>query len=111
VGADGVIDWRVFVELKATGRGPLGTVEFSNSEYERALERGQDFILALVSGLEESEHETEVRLILDPARRANIKPLGGIRLSGLLEAPAVIIQLADGSATADAAVNTVKLDQ
>lgn len=96
IGADGVINWKTFVELKATGRGPSTSSEMSNSEYERALERGQDFILALVSGLEEGEHSTEVRLIIDPARCAAVRPLGGVRLSGLLEAPSVVIQFDDG---------------
>ena len=57
VGADGVINWKTFVEMKATGRGPQSSIEMSNAEYERAKERGIDFILALVSGLEAGQKD------------------------------------------------------
>ena len=90
VGADGVINWKTFVEMKATGRSPQSSVEMSNSEYERAKERGQDFILALVSGLEVGQPD-EVRLIFDPASRATTRPVNGVRLVGLLDTPAVIV--------------------
>jgi hypothetical protein len=43
VGADGVINWKTFVEMKASGRGPQSSIELSNAEYERAKERGMDF--------------------------------------------------------------------
>ena len=65
VGADGAIDWRKFIELKASGRSMPTSIEMSNSEYERARERGEDYILALVYGLEEGQR-TEARLIFDP---------------------------------------------
>jgi hypothetical protein len=94
VGADGVIDWKTFVEMKATGRAPQGSIEMSNAEYERAKERGNDFILALVSGLEEG-YRDEVRLILDPANRATVRPLNGVKLVGLTEAPSIVIPFGD----------------
>lgn len=90
VGADGVFDWRCFVEMKATARGPQTQVELSNNEFERAKERGSNFILALVSGLE-TGHKYEVRLIFDPANSATVRPTNGVKLSGLLNAPAVIV--------------------
>lgn len=90
VGADGAIDWKTFVELKTTGRAPQGSIEMSNAEYERAKERGNDFILALVSGLEEG-YQDEVRLIFDPANRATVRPLNGVKLVALTEAPSVLI--------------------
>ncbi len=90
VGADGVIDWKIFVEMKATGRAPQGSIEMSNAEYERAKERGNDFILALVSGLED-DYKDEVRLIFDPANRATVRPLNGVKLVALTEAPQVLI--------------------
>ena len=64
----------------------------SNSEYERATERGRDFILALVSGLEAGQTD-EVRLIIDPANCVSTRPVNGICMVGLLEAPAVVVQL------------------
>jgi len=96
VGADGAVDWKTFVELKASGRAPQSSIEMSNSEFERAKERALDFILALVSGLEEGQR-TEVRLILDPANRATVRPIHGIRLVGLAEAPAVVVRFDDES--------------
>lgn len=96
VGADGVIDWKTFVELKATGRGPQSAIEMSASEFERAEKRGLDFILALVSGLEEGER-TEVRLILDPAHRCTVRPVGAVRLVGLADAPGVVVHVSDAA--------------
>jgi hypothetical protein len=96
VGADGVIDWKIFVEMKATGRGPQSAIEMSNAEYERAKERGKEFILALVSGLEDG-YRDEVRLILDPANRTTVRPLNGVRLVGLTEAPSIVISFENAS--------------
>jgi hypothetical protein len=92
IGADGVIDWKMFVELKATGRGSQGSVELSATEYERAREKGINFMLALVSGLEEGE-QTQVRLILDPVNRTAVRAVGSMRLAGLADAPAVVLHL------------------
>jgi Domain of unknown function (DUF3883) len=91
VGADGVINWKTFVEMKASGRGPQSSIELSNAEYERAKERGMDFILALVSGLEVGQKD-EVRLIFDPANRLSVRPINGARLVGLLEAPCILVR-------------------
>lgn len=93
VGADGAIDWKKFVELKATGAGPQASVELSATEFERAQEKGLDYVLALVSGLEKGR-QTEIRLIFDPANRVSLRPSGSVRLVGLADAPAVVIRLA-----------------
>lgn len=100
VGADGVVDWKTFVEMKATGRNPQYAVEMSNAEYERAKERGNDFILALVSGLE-GGYLDEVRLIIDPANRATVRPLNGVKLVALTEAPSVVIQFGEAGSDGD----------
>jgi hypothetical protein len=94
VGADGAIDWRKFVELKATGRASQTSVGFTPAEFERACKEGVNYVLALVSGLEEGR-STEVRLIFDPVNRATVKPSGSVQVVGLAEAPAVVITLAD----------------
>lgn len=94
VGADGAIDWKKFVELKATGGGPQASVELSATEFERAQEKGVDYVLALVSGLEKGR-QTEIRLIFDPANRVSLRPSGSVRLVGLADAPAVIVRIAD----------------
>ncbi|WP_320275758.1 hypothetical protein [Mesorhizobium captivum] len=74
-------------------RAPQGSIEISNAEYERAKERGNDFILALVCGLEDG-YQDEVRLIFDPAHRATVRPLNGVKLVALTEAPLVLIPFA-----------------
>ena len=63
----------------------------TNNEYLRAKERGADFILALVSGLEEGE-KCEVRLIVNPYNTLNASPVNGMRVSGLLDASAIVLQ-------------------
>jgi hypothetical protein len=98
VGADGAIDWKKFVEMKATGRTPQSSIEMSNTEHERAKAGGLDFILALVSGLEEGE-TTEVRLILDPVNKVKVQPIQGVRLVNLADAPAVLIRWKNDSRT------------
>jgi hypothetical protein len=94
VGADGAIEWRKFVELKATGRALQSSVELPASEFERAREKGLDFVLALVSGLERGL-TTEIRLIFDPVNRVSLRPTSSVRLVGLADAPAVVIRIAD----------------
>jgi len=79
VGADGAIDWKTFIEMKATSCAPQSSIEMSNAEYERAKECGNDFILALVSGLEDG-YQDEVRLIFHPANRATVRPSNGVKL-------------------------------
>ena len=96
VGADGAFDWKRFVEMKTTARGPQTQIELSNSEYERAQQRGSDFILALVSGLE-TGYKDEVRLIFDPANCATVRPTNGVKLVGLMQAPAVVIHFEDAA--------------
>lgn len=91
VGSDGAIGWRTFVELKATARSPQSSVEFSASEFERAQNEGMNFMLALVSGLEEG-FETQIRIILDPTRAASVKPLGTVRLSGLQTTHSLVVR-------------------
>ncbi|MEI9418691.1 ATP-binding protein [Mesorhizobium sp. Cs1321R2N1] len=92
VGADGAFDWGDFVELKATGRSMQNSVSLSPTEFKRALEQGNDYILALVHNCEKGNN-TKVKLIFDPARRASIRETEGIRLNGLPEAPGVVIEL------------------
>lgn len=94
VGADGAIGWRKFVELKATARGAQSSVEFSAAEFERAQAEGVNFMLALVSGLEEG-FETQVRIILDPTRAASVRPSSAVRLSGLQSAPCLVVTWTD----------------
>lgn len=103
VGADGAFDWSEFVELKATGRSMQTSVSFTPSEFQRALERGNDYILALVHGCEKG-CDTKVKLIFDPARRASLRETEGVRLNGLPDAPGIVVELRpDGGLTSVAA--------
>jgi hypothetical protein len=98
VGADGVFDWKSFVELKASGRTEPSSIGLSATEFARAFERRNDYILALASGLEEGL-QTQVKLIFDPTRRASIRETTAVRLNGLGEAPGIVVKFAaDGTA-------------
>jgi hypothetical protein len=90
VGADGAINWKTFVELKATGGAPQSSIRLYNSEYDRACRAGKDFILALASGLENG-YRDEVRLILDPANRLTIRPVNGVDLINLADASWILV--------------------
>lgn len=92
VGADGSFDWKTFVEMKATGRSMQDSVLMTTSEYDRARMKGDDFILALVYGLEDGEN-TEIRLFFNPVRDLRIDPLQGVRVSGFAEARSLRICL------------------
>lgn len=99
VGADGAFDWSQFVELKATGRSMQTSVSFTPSEFQRALECGNDYILALVHGCEKGS-DTKVKLIFDPVRRVSMRETEGIRLNGLPDAAGIVIELGpDGAMT------------
>lgn len=95
VGADGAFNWSEFVELKATGRSQQGSVRLQPSEFARAAERGNDYILALVYGTEEGL-QTRVKLIFDPVRRATVRETEGVTLTGLVEADGINVGLGDG---------------
>jgi hypothetical protein len=62
----------------------------TNAEYERARERGEDYILAVVCGLEEGER-TEARLFIDPVRTLSVRPVNGVRLVGFAQATALVL--------------------
>lgn len=107
VGADGAIDWKKFVELKASARSLPSSIEMTTAEYLRAQERGQDYMLALVYGLEEGE-KTEARLIIDPVGNLVIRPVAGVRLIGLAQATAVVLNFAQDQASISQAVDASK---
>jgi len=94
VGADGAFNWKEFVELKATGRSQQSSIRLQPSEYARAFERGNDYILALVYGTE-AGLQTRVKLIFDPVRRATVRETEGVMLSGLIEADGIHVGLGE----------------
>jgi len=109
IGADGHINWKTFVELKATAGGPQTEIKLYKSEYERAAERAKDFILATVSGLEQGSDAIEVRLIFDPLRTAVVRPISDVTVTGLDEATAV--RLTFTNAPSVAALDSSQVDQ
>jgi hypothetical protein len=94
VGADGAIDWTRFVELKAFGRMMPGSVQLTLAEYTRAVERGAEYLLVLVSGLEEGL-ETRVKVIFDPVRSATVARSEMVRLTGLASAAGIELAVGD----------------
>ena len=94
VGADGAIDWCRFVELKACGRTMPGSVQLTLAEFARAAERGKDYLLVVVSGLEDG-FETRVKIIFDPIRNATLSRSELIRLTGLAAAPGIELAVGD----------------
>ena len=92
IGADGAsADWRTFVELKASGVDMPTEVNFQDSQFQRCHERGNDYILALVWGLEVG-HLERVKLIFNPLRCCTMRSVSGIKLGGLREAFGVGIE-------------------
>lgn len=73
------------------------SVSLTAAEFAQALQRGNDYILALVHHCEKGS-PTRVKLIFDPARRGNVRETEAVRLSGLDSAPGIIVELGpDGS--------------
>ncbi len=105
VGADGAIDWKRFVELKAFGRMMSSSVQLTIAEYTRAVERGSEYLLVLVSGLEEG-FQTRVKIIFDPVRNATVSKSELIRLTGLAGAPGIELAVGDDTSVDPAGLTT-----
>lgn len=67
IGADALDQLERAVEMKAYSREMPASVSLSANEAEKAAEQRADYLLAVVSGLEEG-YETRVRLFADPLR-------------------------------------------
>lgn len=85
VGADAIDQDGRYYELKAhTGEMP-DAVRLEPSEFRRAQDEQENFILAVVAGLEEGT-ETQLKLIADPLRRLTWQPNVEMVVSGLITA-------------------------
>lgn len=82
VGADAVDQHGRYYELKAHAGDMPDTVRLEPSEFKRADEQKEGFVLAVVAGLEEG-YESNVRLVADPLKRLKWEPNVEIVLSGL----------------------------
>jgi hypothetical protein len=67
VGADAIDDTGRYYELKSHSRGVPGQESFEDSEFKRALTEGENYVLCIVSGLEEGQTD-DVTFIVDPLR-------------------------------------------
>jgi hypothetical protein len=85
VGADAVDQHGRYYELKAHVGEMPDTVGLQASEFRRAREQKERFVLAVVAGLEEA-YETQLRLVADPLMRLKWEPNVDIEVSGLLTA-------------------------
>jgi hypothetical protein len=68
------------------------SVSFTPMEFRQALERGNDYILALVHNCEKGAN-TKIKLIFDPARRVGLRETEGVRLNGLPDAAGIVVEL------------------
>lgn len=87
VGADAIDDSGRYYELKAHSRDLPPEVSLEPSEFIRARNERENFILCVVGGLEEGQ-ETVVKLIPDPLDRLPWWTTSDIKLGGLREANA-----------------------
>ena len=88
VGADAIDDLENFFELKVYA-GPIPeTISLTNSEYRRAKETEQ-FFLVVVGNVEQSDKSTEIRIFTDPLNHLKPFPQGSVNLSGVRDARAL----------------------
>ncbi|WP_157785383.1 sacsin N-terminal ATP-binding-like domain-containing protein [Sinorhizobium fredii] len=90
IGADGIIDWETFVEMKCFAREMPAEVTLTEAEFLRAKERKEKFLLVVVSGLEEG-FRTEVRVYSDPLATLPWTPKGSVSVSGLRSGRVLIL--------------------
>jgi hypothetical protein len=82
VGSDVRDDLGKYYELKIHGGEIPDEVALEDSQLERALREGKNFVLAVVGGVEQGE-KTVVKLIDNPAEQLNLRPSNKLKLSGV----------------------------
>jgi hypothetical protein len=82
VGADLRDDLGKYYELKVSGGEIPDDVVIEDSQLERALREGKNFVLAVIGGVELGER-TVVKLIDDPAERLNLRAGNRLGLAGV----------------------------
>lgn len=91
VGADGTINWKTFIEMKSVGREMPAGVTLTSKEFQRAREAKGDFLLVVVSGLEEG-FDTLLHVYADPVNTLPWSTTGSVSVSGLAAGRALIIR-------------------
>jgi hypothetical protein len=88
VGADAIDDLKNFFELKVYA-GPIPeTISLTNSEFRRAQETEQ-FFLVVVGNVEQSDKAPEILIIVDPLHHLTVLPQGSVNLGGIRDAKAL----------------------
>lgn len=88
VGADAIDDLKNFFELKVYAGQIPETISLTNSEFRRAQETEQ-FFLVVVGNVEQSDKDPEVRIITDPLNHLSVLPQGSVNLGGIRDAKAL----------------------
>jgi hypothetical protein len=83
IGADTVDELLGYFEIKAHGGPAPDTESLTGNEVAKAIEQGDKYFLAVVSGLE-ADQETMIRIIADPLRTLDLVPAHGLVLGGVL---------------------------
>ncbi len=82
VGADAIDELQRFYELKVSAGAEPDQVTLTNAEVKRALTT-PDFFLVVVSGVEGTDAQPKVRVIIDPLSQLQPTESGSITLSGV----------------------------
>ncbi|MFY1686185.1 sacsin N-terminal ATP-binding-like domain-containing protein [Micromonospora sp. WMMD730] len=88
VGADAMDDLKNFFELKVYAGQIPETISLTSSEFRRAQETEQ-FFLVVVGNVEEGGKAPEVRIITDPLNHLSVLPQGSVNLGGVRDAKAL----------------------
>lgn len=88
VGADAIDDLKNFFELKVYAGPVPETISLTNSEFRRAQETEQ-FFLVVVGNVEQSDKAPEILIIVDPLNHLTVLPQGSVNLGGIRDAKAL----------------------
>lgn len=91
VGADAVDQRGRLFELKVFQGEEPDAVTLQPSQVEQALRAGDDFFLVVVSNVEASGRDPQVRIILDPFSQLTAGETSSVTLSGIRSAPHSVV--------------------
>ena len=84
VGADAIDQHGVYYELKVHAGALLDSETLTRSEFQRAEEEGENYVLVLVGGLEQGATPV-LRMIRDPLNTLRRSPVKDVQVSGILK--------------------------
>lgn len=87
VGADAIDERGRLWELKVSLGEEPDVVSLQASQVEQALQAGADFFLVVVSNVERSGNDPQVRIIIDPLHQLRMAESSQVTLAGVREAP------------------------